>query len=121
MAEVVDYEVVEAAINDCYDEPLSYKVKQRIEKGWQPVGSAQVYLSASGSAYMFQTMVKYEESAAKDDSHSVCEYCGIDYQKNKKEQRFCSIKCKDRWWNRERSKDAYYLHPQCEDNFNGDC
>lgn len=120
MAEVVDYAIVKSSINDCYDKPLSYKVKQCIDKGWQPIGSAQVYLRASGEVYMFQTMVKYEKAVATEDTHAVCEYCGISYQKNKKEQRFCSVKCKDRWWNRERSKDNYYLHPHCEDNFNGE-
>ena len=33
MAEVVDYTVVKSSINDCYDKPLSYKVKQHIEQG----------------------------------------------------------------------------------------
>lgn len=32
-----------------------------------------------------------------------CEYCGKTYQKKKKAQRFCSIECKDKWWNRERT------------------
>lgn len=50
-----------------------------------------------------------------------CAYCGKPYKKNKKAQRFCSIKCKDKWWNRERAEDREYLHPQCEDNFNGEC
>lgn len=50
-----------------------------------------------------------------------CAYCGKPYRKNKKAQRFCSIKCKDKWWNRERAEDREYLHPQCEDNFNGEC
>lgn len=49
-----------------------------------------------------------------------CEYCGKPYHKKKKAQRFCCIKCKDKWWNRERFSDTVYLHPQCEDNFNGD-
>ena len=50
-----------------------------------------------------------------------CEYCGKMYQKKKKAQRFCSLKCKDKWWNCERAEDKEYLHPQCEDNFNGEC
>ena len=49
-----------------------------------------------------------------------CKYCGKIYQRKKKSQRFCSIKCKDRWWNRERSAEREYLHPHCEDNFNGE-
>ena len=51
-----------------------------------------------------------------------CEYCGKPYNKKKKAQRFCCIKCKDKWWNRERSDEwgVGYPHPQCEDNFNGD-
>ena len=49
-----------------------------------------------------------------------CAYCGKPYRKKKKAQRFCSIKCKDKWWNRERAGDREYLHPQCEDNFNGE-
>ena len=55
-----------------------------------------------------------------DNGFAKCEYCGKKYQKKKKAQRFCSIKCKDRWWNRERAGDIEYLHPQCEDNFNGE-
>ena len=50
-----------------------------------------------------------------------CEYCGKPYRKKKKAQRFCCIKCKDKWWNRERAADFTYLHPHCEDNFNGEC
>ncbi len=50
-----------------------------------------------------------------------CAYCGRTYKKKKKAQRFCSIKCKDKWWNRERFADSEYLHPHCEDNFSGDC
>ena len=49
-----------------------------------------------------------------------CENCGRTYHKKKKAQRFCCIKCKDKWWNRNRSEDGEYLHPHCEDNFNGD-
>lgn len=120
MSEVVDYGIVKSSINDCYDKPLSCKVRPFIAEGWQPLGHAQAYVTSSGEVYMFQTLVKYKKPVATDDTHSVCEYCGISYQKNKKEQRFCSIKCKDRWWNRERNKDAYYIHPQCEDNFNGE-
>lgn len=63
--------------------------------------------------------VPAKESEA-DNGCEKCEYCGKTYRKKKKEQRFCSIKCKDKWWNRERAVDREYLHPQCEDNFNGD-
>lgn len=61
MEKVVEYRVVKSAINDCYDKPLSCKVKKCIEEGWQPLGHAQVYLTSPGAVYMFQTMVKYED------------------------------------------------------------
>jgi endogenous inhibitor of DNA gyrase (YacG/DUF329 family) len=57
----------------------------------------------------------------RNDIKAECAYCGKPYKKKKKAQRFCSIKCKDKWWNRERFADSEYLHPQCEDNFSGDC
>lgn len=55
------------------------------------------------------------------DKKAKCAYCGKLYKKKKKAQRFCSIKCKDKWWNRERFAESEYLHPHCEDNFSGDC
>lgn len=61
-------------------------------------------------------------SPAEDETtgSAKCENCGRAYHKKKKAQRFCCIKCKDKWWNRTRSEDSEYLHPHCEDNFNGD-
>lgn len=60
------------------------------------------------------------EVMVRNIGNAKCEYCGKPYRKKKQAQRFCSIKCKDKWWNRERSADSEYLHPHCEDNFNGD-
>jgi hypothetical protein len=60
------------------------------------------------------------EVMVRSIGNAKCEYCGKLYRKKKKAQRFCSIKCKDKWWNRERSADSEYLHPHCEDNFNGE-
>lgn len=65
-------------------------------------------------------LVKSAVNNGFSENFSKCEYCGKPYRKKKKAQRFCCIKCKDKWWNRERAADFTYLHPHCEDNFNGD-
>lgn len=77
-------------------------------------------------AYVFvyaKSPIEAEQYFLKKTTHKTvrCEYCGKSYQRKKRVQRFCSIQCKDKWWNRERSTDSEYLHPHCEDNFNGDC
>lgn len=76
-------------------------------------------------AYVFiyaKSPAEAEQYFLKKITHKTvrCEYCGKPYPRKKKAQRFCSIKCKDKWWNRERSVNSEYLHPHCEDNFNGD-
>lgn len=76
-------------------------------------------------AYVFvyaKSPIEAEQFFLKTVAHKTvrCEYCGKPYKKKKRVQRFCSIRCKDKWWNRERSVNSEYLHPHCEDNFNGD-
>ena len=60
-----------------------------------PVGYhyAYVFVYAKSLAEAVQFFMKTTtQKTAK------CEYCGKPYHKKKKAQRFCCIKCKDKWW-----------------------
>ena len=61
--------------------------------------------------------VYHEERSVKAERPK-CIYCGKLYDRKKKSQRFCSIKCKDKWWNRERRVNLD--NPMCDDNFTGE-
>ena len=49
-----------------------------------------------------------------------CKYCGKKFERHSANHKFCSKSCKTKYWNKERRKDDSYLHPLCDDNFDGE-
>ena len=105
--------------HDATDENFSWSYRSTIDYGGGEFDPADVYISCRNCGTL-HALGKYMQRRRGDNGLTECENCGKTYRKKKKVQRFCSIKCKDNWWNLERSADSEYLHPQCEDNFNGD-
>lgn len=63
-------------------------------------------------------LVVYHKEVPVKAERPKCAYCGRLYDRKKKSQRFCTIKCKDKWWNRERRVNLD--NPMCDDNFSGE-
>lgn len=60
----------------------------------------------------------YHKEGYKINEKPRCANCGSAYDRKSKAQRFCSIKCKDKWWNIERRVNLD--NPMCDDNFTGE-
>lgn len=60
---VIDY--ITVAGDDAID--LDHRVKEHIDKGWQPIGGVCIQTFANDLSVFYQAMVKYAESSLSPD------------------------------------------------------
>ena len=85
--------------------------------GYKKIASILNISRNSAASFCKRTDVEIESS----NEVIYCKKCGLPFNLNKKHpnQRFCSLSCKNRWWNKNRNKDSFktFICPVCGVSF----